>query len=170
MSGMLTLMPKGLCPCSAPDKAAQWRQQFPRVFPPSIPRPPRRSFILYRLCYAMATARPAAWQREAFIRGHKAHQIQLFWKVEAVLPAPKGYSHKHNPLTAILLPLVFSLCRLGEGKFEGACEHCFVSSNVFVWSFFLLNCQHVKLCVAAISACSYCHRHPSFSSFVVENL
>lgn len=54
-------------------------------------------------------ARPAAWQREAFIRGHKAHQIQLFWKVGAVLPAPKGYSHELNPLSAVLLLLVFSL-------------------------------------------------------------
>lgn len=47
MSGMLTLMPEGLCPWSALDKAAQWRQQFPRVFPPSIPRPQRLS--LYSL-------------------------------------------------------------------------------------------------------------------------
>lgn len=47
MSGMLTLMPEGLCPWSAPDKAAQWRQQFPRVFPPSIARPQRLS--LYSL-------------------------------------------------------------------------------------------------------------------------
>lgn len=55
----------------------------------------------------MAEARPAAWQREAFIRGHKAHQVQLFWKVEAMLPAPKGYSHESKPLSAVLLPLVF---------------------------------------------------------------
>lgn len=141
MSGMLALMPEGLCPCSAPDKAAQWRPQFPRVSPPSVPRPPRRSFILYRLCYAMATARPAAWQRDAFIRGHKAHQIQLFWKVEAVLPAPKGYSHERKPLAAILLPLVFSLCRLGRASFvKRGREHGFVSCKVGLFGGFLSAC------------------------------
>ncbi len=87
----------------------------------------------------MAEARPAAWQREAFIRGHKAHQIQLFWKVEAVLPAPKGYSHERKPLSAILLPLVFSLCRLREGKFfvkRGLVNMAFVSSGVCLEGFF----------------------------------
>lgn len=88
----------------------------------------------------MAAARPAAWQREAFIRGHKAHQIQLFWKVEAVLPAPKGYSHERKPLSAILLPLVFSLCWLREDTFfvkNGLVNMAFVSCGVCWFGWFL---------------------------------
>lgn len=106
----------------------------------------------------MATARPAAWQREAFIRGHKAHQIQLFWKVEAVLPAPKGYSHERKPLSAILLPLVFSLCRLREGKFfvkKGLVNMAFVSCGVCLFGRFLT--ELTTVCVDTVYLI-YCHR------------
>lgn len=126
-----------------PRQSCPMEAAVPTCLPSLHPQAPRHSFILYRLCYAMATARPAAWQREAFIRGHKAHQIQLFWKVEAMLPTPKGYSHERKPLNAILLLLVFSLCRLREGKFFcsiRAGEHGFVSCRVCLFGGFeLLN-------------------------------
>lgn len=126
---------------------------------PSSPGPSGSPFILYRLCYAMAEARPAAWQRKAFIRGHKAHQIQLFWKVEAVLPVPKGYSHERKPHSAILLPLVFSLCRLREGKFfvkSGLVNMAFASSGVCLFGRFLYRFDNslFRYCVCSI----YCHR------------
>lgn len=60
--------------------------------------------------------------------------------MEAVLPAPKGYSHEHKPLSAILLPLVFSLCRLREGKFffvkRGLVNMAFVSCGVCLFGRF----------------------------------
>lgn len=82
--------------------------------------------------------------------GHKAHQIQLFWKGWAVFPAPKGYSHALNP-AVILLPPVFSLwwlffCLLGGG---GSYEHAIAWSSVilpYVFSvFFFMSRQYVRL-------------------------
>lgn len=77
MLGMPTLMPRGPSLLAAPDKAAEQRQ-FPRVLPPPLHPGPCRPPLLALLCNSHG--RPAAQQREAFILGHKAHQIQLFWK------------------------------------------------------------------------------------------
>lgn len=77
MSGMPTLMPGGPHLLAAPDKAAEQRQ-FPMCLPPPLHHGPWRPPLLALLCNSHG--RPAAQQREAFIFGHKAHQIQLFWK------------------------------------------------------------------------------------------
>lgn len=111
---------------------------------------PCRPPLLALLCNSHGW--PAAPQREAFILGHKAHQIQLFWKGWAVFPAPKGYSHALNP-AVILLPPVFSLwclflsfgggrsptCRPSVERHFTPCVF-FVFSSVLLleWTFFHL--------------------------------
>lgn len=104
MLGMPTLMPGGSAR-SRPQTKQQNRGSSHVSTSSSHPGPCRPP-LLALLCNGHG--RPAAQQREAFMLGHKAHQIQLFWKGWAVLPAPKGYSHALNP-AVILLPPVFSL-------------------------------------------------------------
>lgn len=104
MWGMPTLMPRGSARLR-PQTKPQNRGSSHVSTSSSHPRPCRPP-LLALLCNSHG--RPAAQQREAFILGHKAHQIQLFWKGWAVFPAPKGYSHALNP-AVILLPPVFSL-------------------------------------------------------------
>lgn len=104
MLGMPTLMPRGFAR-SRPQTKQQNRGSS-HVSDSSSRPGPCRPPLLALLCNSRGW--PAAPQREAFILGHKAHQIQLFWKGWAVFPAPKGYSHALNP-AVILLPPVFSL-------------------------------------------------------------
>lgn len=104
MLGMPTLMPRGFAR-SRPQTKQQNRGSS-HVSDSSSRPGPCRPPLLALLCNSRGW--PAAPQREAFIFGHKAHQIQLFWKGWAVFPAPKGYSHALNP-AVILLPPVFSL-------------------------------------------------------------
>lgn len=53
-------------------------EAVPTCLPPPLHHGPWRPSLLALLCNSHG--RPAAQQREAFIFGHKAHQIQLFWK------------------------------------------------------------------------------------------
>lgn len=53
-------------------------EAVPTCLPPPLHHGPCRPPLLALLCNSHG--RPAAQQREAFIFGHKAHQIQLFWK------------------------------------------------------------------------------------------
>lgn len=104
MSGMPTLMPRGPHWLAGGPRQSSRTEAVPTCRPP--PLHPCRPPLLALLCNSRG--RPAARQREAFMPGHKAHQIQLCWKGWAAFPAPRGYSHALN-LAVILLPPVFSL-------------------------------------------------------------
>lgn len=72
-----TNAPGALTCLRPPDKAAE-TEAVPMCLPPLLHHGPCRPPLLALLCNSHG--RPAAQQREAFIFGHKAHQIQLFWK------------------------------------------------------------------------------------------
>lgn len=76
MLGMPTLMPGGSAR-SRPQTKQQNRGSSHVSTSSSHPGPCRPP-LLALLCNGHG--RPAAQQREAFMLGHKAHQIQLFWK------------------------------------------------------------------------------------------
>lgn len=104
MWGMPTLMPRGPRWLASGPRQSSRTEAVPTCRPP--PLHPCRPPLLALLCNSRG--RLAARQREAFMPGHKAHQIQLCWKGWAAFPAPRGYSHALN-LAVILLPPVFSL-------------------------------------------------------------
>lgn len=76
MLGMPTLMPGGSAR-SRPQTKQQNRGSSHVSTSSSHPGPCRPP-LLALLCNGHGW--PAAQQREAFMLGHKAHQIQLFWK------------------------------------------------------------------------------------------
>lgn len=78
MLGMPTLMPGGSAR-SRPQTKQQNRGSSHVSTSSSHPGPCRPP-LLALLCNGHGHGRPAAQQREAFMLGHKAHQIQLFWK------------------------------------------------------------------------------------------
>lgn len=104
MWGMPTLIPRGPRWLASGPRQSSRTEAVPTCRPP--PLHPCRPPLLALLCNSRG--RPAARQREAFMPGHKAHQIQLCWKGWAAFPAPRVYSHALN-LAVILLPPVFSL-------------------------------------------------------------
>lgn len=68
---------QGLCLLAGPRQSSR-TEAVPTCLPPPLHPEPHRPPLLALLCNSHG--RPAAQQREAFILGHKAHQIQLFWK------------------------------------------------------------------------------------------
>lgn len=134
MRGMPTLTP-GVGFAGSRPQTKQQNRGSSHVSPSTLPgscRPP----LLALLCNCHG--RPAAQQREAFMLGHKAHQIQLFWKGWAVFPPLKGYSHALSP-AVIFLPQCFHY--YGFFLFVFSCGGCCrtsaascVSTVPFLWA------------------------------------
>lgn len=141
MLGMPTLMPRG--PRLLQPQTKQQNRGSSHVSASSSPSLPCRPPLLALLCNSHGW--PAAQQREVFMLGHKAHQIQLFWKGWAVFPASERLFTCAEPRCYFASPSVFIMMALflsfGEGRLQ-TCHRliqchfaqCVFCHNVTMWS------------------------------------